>query len=136
MVGASAEIVWTDLSNLRSHADWMRDATEVLVDGEERVGVGTTFQARTVVGPLRILDRMEVTEWDPGRSMAVRHLGPVTGTGRFTLAREPADETLVVWEEELRFPWWLGGRIGAWVASPILRRLFRANLDAFAARYR
>ena len=40
--------------------------------------------------------------------------GLVTGTGRFTL--EPLDDgrrTRFTWEEELTFPWWLGGPLGA-----------------------
>ena len=28
---------------------------------------------------------MEITEWDPGVAMGVRHTGFVTGTGRFTI---------------------------------------------------
>ena len=53
---------------------------------------------------------MEITEWEPERAMGVRHDGLVTGTGRFTL--EPLDDgrrTRFTWEEELTFPWWLGG---------------------------
>ena len=45
--------------------------------------------------------------------MGVRHVGVVTGTGTFTLA--PLDGgrgTRFEWSEDLRFPWWLGGRLG------------------------
>ena len=58
---------------------------------------------------------MEITEWEPERSMGVRHSGIVTGTGVFTL--EPIDlerRTRFTWTEDLRFPWYLGGRSPGW----------------------
>jgi hypothetical protein len=36
----------------------------------------------------------------------------------------------VVWEEDLRFPWPLGGPLTAALAAPVLRRMWRKNLDA------
>ena len=50
--------------------------------------------------------------------MGVRHTGMVTGTGRFTLT--PIDlgrRTRFSWDEALRFPWWLGGPLGALVGG-------------------
>ena len=74
-------------------------------------GVGTSFRCDTKVGPIKLVDHMEITDWVPASAMGVRHVGLVTGTGRFTLT--PIDlgrRTRFGWEESLRFPWWLGGR--------------------------
>lgn len=62
--------------------------------------------------------------------MGVSHTGVVTGEGKFTL-RAIAAHTHFAWEERLRFPWWLGGPIGAAIAGPlILRPLWKRNLKA------
>jgi hypothetical protein len=85
----------------------------------------------TVIGPIRLTDRMEITEWVPGRAMGVRHDGLVTGSGRFTIT--PLDgqrRSRLAWDEELRFPWWLGGRIGERIGGPlVLRRIWAGNLE-------
>jgi hypothetical protein len=65
--------------------------------------------------------------------MTVRHLGIISGTGQFRL--EGDSPTVVIWEEELRFPWWLGGLIAAMAARPILDRIWSGNLKRFAALF-
>ena len=52
---------------------------------------------------------MEITEWKPRRQMGVRHVGVVTGDGRFTLRRRSGGRTRFTWTETLRFPAWMGG---------------------------
>ena len=92
----------------------MADAEIIRFMTDQTRGVGTRFECVTAVGPIRLTDRMEITEWEPERSMGVRHDGLVTGTGTFTIA--PLDggrRSRLAWDEELTFPWWLGGRIGA-----------------------
>jgi hypothetical protein len=73
---------------------------------------------------------MEITEWRPGAAMGVRHTGVVTGTGTFTLT--PIDlerRTRFAWSEQLTFPWWLGGPVGAAVgAATVLPLVWRRNL--------
>ena len=77
------------LETIERHVDWMADAVEIRFVGEQRRGVATRFVCDTKVGPFTLTDRMEITEWEPGRSMGVRHSGLVTGSGVFTL--EPID---------------------------------------------
>jgi hypothetical protein len=61
--------------------------------------------------------------------MGITHVGLVTGTGRFTLRRSArGGGTRFTWSEQLRFPWWMGGPVGAAVAAPVLRRMWRKNL--------
>jgi hypothetical protein len=81
-----------------------------------------------VVGPLRTLDVMEVTEWRRGRAIGVRHVGLVTGTGRFTLRRRGRGRTRFTWDERLTFPWTFGGPAGALVGGRVLKLVWRRNL--------
>lgn len=121
--------VWDAVRDIGSHVKWMRDAESIRFTSRQHQGVGTTFECRTRIGPIRLTDRMEVTEWDEGWVMGIRHTGAVTGTGRFTL--EPTRlgrHTAFTWEETLRFPWWLGGRVGAAAARPVFRLVWRGNL--------
>ena len=106
----------------------MADARSITFLGSQRRGVGTTFDCRTAIGPLRTTDRMVVTEWTPNRALAIEHRGVVTGRGRFTLRRRRGGRTRFCWEERLQFPWWIGGPVGAFVAKPVLRAVWRRNL--------
>ena len=124
---APLALVWRALADIGSHVRWMADAESITFTSDRREGVGTTFDCATKVGPIRLTDRMEVTEWSPRRAMAVRHVGIVTGEGRFTLRRRGPRRTEMTWEETLRFPWWLPSRPAAWV----LGLVWRANLRRF-----
>jgi hypothetical protein len=132
-VDAPPRAVWRRLADIADHVSWMADAASIRFTGEQRSGVGTTFECETRVGPLRTVDVMEVTEWRERRSMGVRHRGLVTGTGRFVLRRRGRHRTRLIWDETLRFPWWLGGAIGGLVGGPVLKLVWRGNLRRFAA---
>ena len=47
-------------------------------DAASTRGVGTTFDCDTKIGPFRLTDRMEITEWVPNAAMGVSHVGTVT----------------------------------------------------------
>ncbi len=129
-IAATPEAVWAHLEDIASHAAWMADATAIDFLTDQRQGAGTRFACRTRVGPLRTTDLMEITEWSPSSRMGVRHTGAVSGEGHFELAAAPAAHaTRMVWREYLRFPWWLGGPLGALGARPLLRRIWRGNLQ-------
>ena len=127
-IDAPPRQVWKAIEDIGSHVSWMEDAVAIRFTSGRRAGVGTTFDCDTRVGPFSLLDRMEVTEWRPGRSMGITHVGLVTGSGRFTLRRARRGGTRFTWSERLTFPWWLGGPVGSTVASPVLRRIWRRNL--------
>jgi hypothetical protein len=106
----------------------MHDAEAIRFLTEQRRGVGTRFECDTRVGPIRLTDVMEVTEWRPRRAMGIRHVGVVTGAGRFRLRRLPGGRTRFTWTERLHFPWWLGGPIGANLVLAVIWRRNLANL--------
>ena len=133
LVPAPPAVVWAEVERIEDHPTWMADAVGVEFTSDERRGVGTRISVLTRIGPFRTTDEMEFTEWIPPRAMGVSHQGLFTGTGRFTL--EPhGDGTRFTWTEEIRFPWFLGGPIGALVARPILTAVWRGNLRRLRER--
>jgi hypothetical protein len=135
VIPADRATVWDDLRHIDRHAEWMADAVAIRFTGAGREGVGTSFECDTRIGPLRLTDRMVVTEWEDGRAMGIRHVGMVSGRGRFTLKAKGRRATRFSWTEELRFPWWYGGPVAARLARPVLRAVWRGNLKRLRARF-
>lgn len=139
-IDATPERVWQVVEPVENHVDWMHDAVAIRFTGEQTRGVGTEFLCDTKVGPFKLVDRMELTEWTPNEAMGVRHTGMVKGEGRFTLT--PIDplpgrdgrRTRFTWEETLVFPWWMGGPVGAFVGGKVvLAAIWRRNLRGLRA---
>ena len=126
--------MWAVVRDIASHPTWMRDAVAIRFLTDRREGVGTAFDCDTRVGPLRMTDRMEVTEWRSGRVIGITHQGVVTGRGRFTVRRARRGRTRFTWDERLQFPWWVGGPLAGLVARPVLRHVWRTNLRRLKAQ--
>lgn len=122
--------VWSVVEPIERHVDWMADAVAIRFTGASTRGIGTEFECDTKVGPITLTDVMTVTEWQPERTMGVRHTGVVTGTGVFEL--EPIDlgrRTRFTWTEDLSFPWYLGGRLGEIVGGQaVMKQIWKRNL--------
>lgn len=125
--------VWQELEAVERHVDWMADAESAEFAGPRTRGVGTVLVVATRVGPFRTRDVIEFTEWEPPHLMGVAHRGLFTGTGSFRLEDHDGG-TRMVWSESIRFPWYLGGPVGALVARPVLAAIWRGNLRRFRAR--
>lgn len=130
----SRDDVWSDLRDIKSHVTWMHDAVAIRFVTDEVEGVGTRFECDTKVGPFSLTDVMEVTSWEESRRMGVRHVGLIEGIGAFTLEKLTADRTQFRWEEDLTFPWRLGGPVVAFLARPILRHIWKGNLARLKSR--
>lgn len=128
------ERVWDDLARIETHSEWMRDAEAIEFLTAQRRGAGTRIRVPTRIGPLRTVDEIEFTAWEPPRHMAITHRGLFTGTGDISLA-SVSDATLVVWHEAVVFPRRFGGRVGEFLAAPILRLVWRSNLKRLARRF-
>jgi len=133
-IDAPVDKVWEIVEPVERHVDWMADAVAIRFTGEQTRGVGTTFECDTKVGPITLVDKMEITDWVPRERMGVRHSGVVTGSGHFRLESIDLDRrTRFTWTEELVFPWWLGGPIGALVGGRVVMgAIWRRNLRALA----
>lgn len=136
---ATPRAVWDFVEPVERHVDWMADAVAIRFETEQTRDVGTAFLCDTRIGPIRLVDRMVITEWQPvvestrspsGR-MGVRHTGIVAGSGVFTIEASPETpaQTRFTWTEQLDFPWYLGGRLGAAVGGKlVLGPIWRRNL--------
>lgn len=134
VIAAPPAAVWSELERIEDHVAWMGDAVAIRFVGDQRRGVGTTFECDTSIGPFHLTDVMEVTGWEQASSISVAHRGPVGGAGRFEVTPGPERATTVRWEERLQFPWWWGGSVGAVVARPVLAAVWRANLTRLKVR--
>lgn len=129
-IDAPLRVVWDAVADLGSHAEWMADAESVTVEGD--AGPGARMSVETRIGPVRTIDLLQVTEWEEQRLLGVRHVGLVTGAGRFELTPMEG-RTRLRWSEELSFPLRAGGVVTAVVARPVLGWVWRRNLRTLAA---
>lgn len=122
---ASAERVFAVLTDWPRHHEWMP-----FTRAEGGTGVGATVRGRTGLGPVGFLDTMVITEWEPGRRVAVRHTGRlVRGEGWFTTAPLPGGGCTIGWAERLDPP-----PLGPlWpLAAPAFRVFMRVGLRRLA----
>ena len=106
VIDAPPSEVWAVVAPIERHVDWMADADAIRFEGPQRRGVGTRIAVDTRVGPLRVTDRMYVTEWIDGAVIGVER----RPRGRQRPVHAGAGgrrRTLFAQEEELAFPWFL-----------------------------
>ena len=89
-IAAPPDDVWRVLEPIEHHVEWMSDAESITFTGPTTRGVGTTFDCVTKIGPLRLTDRMAVTDWEPGHAMGITHEGAVKGTRQVHARRRPS----------------------------------------------
>ena len=104
VIDAPIEKVWASLADWESQGDWMLQTT-VEVTSEIREGVGTKIAAFTGIGKVGVMDRMQVTKWEPPFICDVLHTGKIIkGTGRFQLSSIDSETTRFDWSEEILTP--------------------------------
>lgn len=133
-IGRRPEEVWAYVRDIASHVEWMHDAAAITFTSDQTEGVGTTFDCLTKVGPIKLVDKMTITRWEPNRAMGVRHEGIVTGEGVFELTPVGPDRTVFAWREQLDFPLTLGGPLGEFASRPVLTFIWKRNLELLRTR--
>ncbi len=128
VINAPLKTVWNEVSRLENHTNWMNDAEKIDFLSENNSGMGTEMKVLTKIGPIKLYDYMTVTNWEVEKSIAVDHIGIVTGKGEFKLEEIDENNTKFNWEETLKFPIYLGGVIGEFFGAPILKLIWRKNL--------
>jgi len=135
VIDATADEVWDDIRHIDRHVEWMADAKEIRITSDFAEGPGVRFECDTNIGPFHMTDHMEVTGWTDQRSMAVRHVGIVTGEGEFVITPIGDDAVEFAWSETLSFPWWMGGPVGALFGGIVFRVVWMRNLRALRKRF-
>ena len=128
IINAPLKTVWNEVSRLENHTNWMNDAEKIDFLSNNSSGIGAKMKVLTVVGPIKLYDYMTVTEWVEEKTIAVDHVGIVTGKGKFILEEIDNNNTKFNWEETLKFPIYLGGFIGEFFGAPVLKLIWRKNL--------
>ena len=127
-INASPQVLWEELRHIDRHVNWMHDAASITFLSPTSEGIGTQFACLTKVAPFKTTDIMTITQWVDERTMGVEHVGLVKGTGTFQIAPKGEGST-ITWEESLTFPWWMLGAFGSLFASPILKLIWKKNLQ-------
>jgi len=125
---APAETVFEVLTDWPRHIEWMP-----FTRAEGGRGVGAGLVGRTGVGPVGFTDAMVITEWAPGRRVAVRHTGrAVRGAARFEIVPRSGGGSVVLWTERLELPLGPVGRLGWALLHRPVRAVMRLSLRRLA----
>jgi uncharacterized protein YndB with AHSA1/START domain len=122
------DVVWAAVADVPFQVEWMAEMQELVLDPPGKAHVGQRGSATVRIMGVSVTDPVEITELEPPRRYAIRHLGIFKGGGVITL--EPgADGTTTVlrWDETLIPP--VLPQLGALVQAPILRSIFQADLE-------
>lgn len=120
--------VWPFLVDWERLPRWMKDMREVRVTSARREGVGVEAVATVRIAGISTRDHIRVARWEPPNVLEIAHLGWVKGTGRMELSPAGTGSDLR-WRETLIPPWGVLGRLGMRAVLPLMRRVFRRDLD-------
>jgi len=131
-VAAPVERTWAAATDWDRQGEWIV-GTRVRGTAQGGRGVGGGVRAVTGLGPLHIVDTMEITGWTPPHAAHVRHTGRlVRGTAAFEVRERPGGCTFV-WSEQLDLPLGVVGRLGFRALRPAVLWGLRRSLRSFAA---
>jgi uncharacterized membrane protein len=128
VIDAPVDRVWAVVADVPFQVEWMTEMTSLTLVPPGRAHVGQRGEATVRVLGVSVNDRVEITELEPPRRYAIRHLGLFRGTGVLTL--DPGADgstTILRWEETLVPP--VLPNLGSLVQTPILRSIFQADLE-------
>lgn len=126
-VNAPADAVWQAVTDWPGQGEWMLGTRVEVTSGGDGRGLGATLRAVTGIGPLGVVDTMDVVEWAPPTRCVVRHTGKIVrGDGVFEVVEVGPERSRFLWTELLDLPLGVLGRAG-W---PLVRPAFRAGVQA------
>ncbi len=127
-IHADPHTIFNYLSDWEKQSDWILFTTVEKVSAEPNQS-GTKLSATTGFGPLKFIDTMVVTDWQPSRQIVVEHTGRVIlGKGVFTIQEISKNNCEFIWEEITPVPLGFVGRIGLFVIKPFMNLLFGSSL--------
>lgn len=131
-VRADRDRVFAVVADFRSHGDYI-PLTRITADAGP-IGPGWRFVGRTGVARLRLVDRMEVTRWEPGLGFRIDKRGPVLeGWAELHLSDDGPD-TRLVWRERIVVRPASVGRLLGPLLDPGNKAVFGVAVDRMVAR--
>ena len=127
------EVVWDLITDWEHQDDWMLEASDFVVLGSQREGIGVEAEATIKIGGVKTRDRIRVVAWEPLRLLSIAHEGWVAGRGELFLTPIGKDRTHMFWREELEPPLGMLGSIGMTLFKPLMGRIFRRDLRILAS---
>ncbi len=119
-------------SNFAKHGDFI-PLTRMDCDPRP-IGVDWRFTARSGVGPLSLVDRMEVSVWNPPHEFRIDKLGPLLDGWAHVHFTPEGRHTRVVWREHIMVRPPLIGTAVSQLSDPVNRAMFGRVLDGMARR--
>jgi len=126
------EVVWDLITDWEHQDDWMLEASDFVVLGSQREGVGVEAEATIKIRGVKTRDRIRVVAWEPLRLLSIAHEGWVAGRGELSLTPIGKNRTHMFWREELEPPLGVLGSIGLTLFKPLMGRIFRRDLRILA----
>ena len=115
-------------------ADWEKQSDWILFTTVKKLA-NTAHQqkpmllATTKFGPLKFVDTMIVTDWQPYDRIVVEHTGRIIlGKGIFTIHIISDNSCEFVWQEITPVPFGFIGRAGLVIIKPLINSMFGMSL--------
>jgi hypothetical protein len=121
-------VAWELITDWEHQGDWMLEATDFVVLGDQREGVGVLAEATVTIGGISTRDKVRVFAWEPNKRLGIEHMGWVSGSGEMFLTALGGDRTHLFWREELFPPMGALGALGISAFKPIMTRIFERDL--------
>ena len=129
-------VVWELITDWEHQSDWMLEASDFKVLGEQREGVGVEAEATITIAGITTRDVVRVVGWEPNRRLAIEHKGWVSGMGEIHLTPLGSDRTHIFWREELQPPIGMLGAVGLSAFKPLMTRIFKRDLKILSSLVR
>lgn len=136
-VAVPTEVLWAAVTDWERQGDWMLGTRVEVTNGDGR-SVGSTMRAVTGLGPLAVVDLMEITELTESPPTGVwrctvAHTGRVVrGEGVFEVVALGPQRSRFLWTELLDLPLGALGRAGWPLARPAMRAGVALSLQRLA----
>ena len=126
-INSSQKAVFDYLTDWEKQSDWIKFTTVHQLSNAPKEDVN--LLAITRLGPIKLLDTMVVTDWQPYERIVVEHTGRlILGKGIFSVKRLTSNSCEFTWQEITPVPFSQVGVIALAIIKPLLRIPFNLSL--------
>lgn len=128
VINSTPQTIFEYVSDWEKQSDWILFTTVKLVEGLPNQK-DPLLLAVTKFGPLKVVDTMVVTDWQPYERIVVEHTGRIVlGKGVFTIKNTINEASTFTWQEITPIPFGLFGQICLVLAKPVMNIVFGKSL--------